>query len=307
MYFIVATRNGYMDVVGLVCSLNPNIAAIEYVLTFHLLYRQLLFRHSSLSSRSPSRLHFGNDGAHPANIMELMDKRYGISEEADYRSNIDKRWYGKDYHKNNVIRTKALIAKYTNKETKRVDPAGWLELIKRSPGLLQNHIAARKDLRERILGERFWRKMDKLKKKDESSLKNIDTFVRAIEQENPGILVTAAGREFFNVDHYNFGPVPPQIDEDEELNAKLEAIERQVKQNLYGNEDMEVEQEDRLFPKGQGAAQSVPEQVPEQVPEEMLTPIKKPRVDAAARAERSAKYKFQKSQRVTVERGKGKQ
>ena len=93
------------------------------------------------------------------------------------------------------------------------------------------------------------------------------------------------------------------------MNAKLAAIEKEVKQNLYGNADMEVEQEDRLFLIGQGAQSvSVPEpvHVPEPVPEEMLT-IKKPRVDAAARAERSAKYKFQKSQRVTVERGKGKQ
>ena len=29
--------------VGLICSLNPNTAAIEYVLTFHLLYRHLLY------------------------------------------------------------------------------------------------------------------------------------------------------------------------------------------------------------------------------------------------------------------------
>ena len=32
-------------VVGLICSLNPNTAAIEYVLTFHLLYRHLLYHH----------------------------------------------------------------------------------------------------------------------------------------------------------------------------------------------------------------------------------------------------------------------
>ena len=36
--------------VGLICSLNPNTAAIEHVLTFtflfnHLLYRHLLYRH----------------------------------------------------------------------------------------------------------------------------------------------------------------------------------------------------------------------------------------------------------------------
>ena len=48
------------------------------------------------------RMHFGNEGAHPANVLELMDRRYGISEDRDYHASIDKRWYGKDYHANNL-------------------------------------------------------------------------------------------------------------------------------------------------------------------------------------------------------------
>jgi hypothetical protein len=47
-------------------------------------------------------MHFGNEGAHPANVLELMDRRYGISEDRDYHASIDKRWYGKDYHANNL-------------------------------------------------------------------------------------------------------------------------------------------------------------------------------------------------------------
>ena len=34
-----------INVVGLNLFFDPNTAAIEYVLTFHLLYRQLLYRH----------------------------------------------------------------------------------------------------------------------------------------------------------------------------------------------------------------------------------------------------------------------
>ena len=223
------------------------------------------------------RLHFGNEGAHPANILELMDKRYGISENADYRANIDKRWYGADYHKNNVKRTKAMIQKYVNRDTKRVTPAGWIELVKKSPGLLQNHIAARKDLRRRILGERFWRKMDRLKKTREE-LKNIDAVVRLLETEYPEHLVTEEGRAFFNVEHYNFNAPGGN------------AIE--VKRNLYGDEDMNLEDEVVEHQEVEQPPAAAVVHVDEEVK------VKPPRGDAAARALRAADYQKFKLGRV---------
>jgi hypothetical protein len=190
-------------------------------------------------------MHFGNDGAHPANVLELLDKRYGISEERDYHAQIDKRWYGSDYHKNNLARTKAMVNRYTNQETKRMSPAGWLQLIKKSPGLLQNHISARKALREQILGEKFWKRMDKMKKSSED-LKNIDDFVRILEMQEPGHLVSSEGREFFNVDHYNFNAPAPKEGEDEDENEDEDEDEDDGKQMRSAQERASEEVAEKL-------------------------------------------------------------
>ena len=44
-YLIHFIKKEPFTFVGLICSLNPNTSAIEYVLTFHLLYLHLLYRH----------------------------------------------------------------------------------------------------------------------------------------------------------------------------------------------------------------------------------------------------------------------
>jgi hypothetical protein len=216
------------------------------------------------------RMHFGNEGAHPANVLELMDRRYGISEDRDYHASIDKRWYGKDYHANNLMRTKHLIKKYTDKKTNRVTPAGWVGLLQKSPGLLQNHISARKALREQVIGERFWLKQDRLKR-TQDCLKNIDNLTRTIEQDHPGLLVTSSGREFFNIDHYNFNP-PAEVVAAENMNQEPE---RQANAGDSGiKKDAMVADNVPLPGKPSPVAAATP-----------------PRTDVAARALRQERYK----------------
>jgi nitrate reductase NapE component len=115
------------------CSFSQYLAGLWNLCTLSLPYGLAIWMY---------RMHFGNEGAHPKNVLELLDKRYGISEERDYHAQIDKRWYGNDYHKNNLKRTKNLIQRYTNQQTNLIPPAGWIELIKKSPGLLQNHVSS---------------------------------------------------------------------------------------------------------------------------------------------------------------------
>ena len=278
------------------CSMSQYVVGIWNLCTLSLPHGMAIWMY---------RMHFGNDGAHPANVLELLDKRYGISEERDYHAQIDKRWYGSDYHKNNLARTKAMVNRYTNQETKRMSPAGWLELIKKSPGLLQNHIAARVALRRQVLGEKFWKRMDKMKKKSED-LKNIDGFVRILETEEPGHLVTIEGREFFNVDHYNFNAPTAAAQDDLDLHVAPEDDENDY---MYAVED--DGNGERILPQGQqmSAATAV-----ENVPPKVLNALNAvdkmiERPDAAERKKRAERYTMgrgaEKAKQVHVERGRG--
>ncbi len=153
------------------------------------------------------RMHFGNaPGAEPKAIMDILDRKYGISEERDYHANVAKKWYGDDYHRKNARRTQAMIERYVIRDPTHVGfgmvpPTGWLELVKRSPGILQNHIALQKALRSKIIGESFWRRMEKMKKARPDDLRSIEPFVVRVEEAHPGhLLRTQAARDFFKLD-----------------------------------------------------------------------------------------------------------
>ena len=153
------------------------------------------------------RMHFGNaPGANPKAIMDILDRKYGISEERDYHANVAKKWYGDDYHRKNARRTQAMIERYVIRDPTHagfgmVPPTGWLELVKRSPGILQNHIALQKALRGRIVGESFWRRMEKMKKTRPDDLRSIEPLVVRVEEAHPGhLLRTEAARDFFKLD-----------------------------------------------------------------------------------------------------------
>jgi len=238
------------------------------------------------------RMHFGNEGAHPANVLELMDRRYGISEDRDYHASIDKRWYGKDYHANNLIRTKHLIQKFTDQKTNRVTPVGWVGLLQKSPGLLQNHISARKALRVQVIGERFWKNQDRKKRKHDC-LKNIDNLTRTIEQDHPGLLVTSSGREFFNIDHYNFNP-PAEVVAAENMNQEPEKQQANAGDNA-GEDGMppQAQSGNRLMPSGiKKDAMVADNDVPlPGKPSPVVAAATPPRTDVAARALRQERYK----------------
>ena len=174
------------------------------------------------------RMHFGNSPAHPDEIMEILDRRYGISEERDYHANVAKKWYGDNYHKNNETRTRSMIQRYVKRNPEKPDSfnkitmSGWLELVKRSPGILQTYIAGQLSLRRLVAGERFWRKMDKMKRESPEVFRSIDNFVLRIEEDFPGHLIqTDDAREFFNLD---------------EMMAKKEALRMDIEKNAIEGE-----------------------------------------------------------------------
>ena len=193
------------------------------------------------------------------------------------------------HHANNLTRTKHLIQKYTDKKTNRVTPAGWVGLLQKSPGLLQNHISARKALREQVIGESFWKGMDRLKRKRDC-LKNIDNLTRTIEQDHPGLLVTSSGREFFNIDHYNFNP-PAEVVAAENMNQEPE---RQANAGDNAGEDgmpPQAQSGNRLMPSGIKKDAMVADNVPLPGKPSPVAAATPPRTDVAARALRQERYK----------------
>ena len=153
------------------------------------------------------RMHFGNDAADPDAIMDILDRRYGITEERDFNSNVAKKWYGENYHKNNTTRTRTMIQRYVHKNPEdpdtfnKVTIGGWLELVRRSPAILQTYIAGQISLRKRVVGERFWRRVEKMKRGDPERYRSIDSVVLGVESDHPGhLILTDESRDFFKLD-----------------------------------------------------------------------------------------------------------
>ena len=177
------------------------------------------------------RMHFGNDAAHPDAVMEILDRRYGITEERDFNAHVAKKWYGENYHKNNETRTRTMIQRYVHKNPEDPDTfnkitiGGWVQLVKRSPAILQTYIAGQISLRKRVIGERFWKRVEKMKRGDPERYRSIDAVVLSVESDHPGhLILTDEAREFFKL---------------EELMAQREAMYLEMQQAL--EMEMEIE------------------------------------------------------------------
>ena len=44
----------------------------------------------------------------------------------------------------------------------KITMGGWIQLVKRSPAILQTYIAGQISLRRRVVGERFWKRVEKM-------------------------------------------------------------------------------------------------------------------------------------------------
>jgi hypothetical protein len=127
-------------------------------------------------------------------------------------------------------------------------------------------------------------------------LKNIDGFVRILETEEPGHLVTSEGREFFNVDHYNFNAPTAAAQDDLDLAPKFD-------------ENDAVENGERILPQGQQmSAATAVENVPPKVMNALNAVDKMiERPDAAERKKRAERYMMGRGAEKAkqVERGRG--
>ena len=165
--------------------------------------------------------------------------------------------------------------------------------MQKSPGLLQNHISARKALRVQVIGERFWKNQDRKKRKHDC-LKNIDNLTRTIEQDHPGLLVTSSGREFFNIDHYNFNP-PAEVVAAENMNQEPERQQANAGDNA-GEDGMppQAQSGNRLMPSGikkDAMVVVADNDVPLPGKPSPVAAATPPRTDVAARALRQERYK----------------
>jgi hypothetical protein len=136
--------------------------------------------------------------------------------------------------------------------------------------------------------------MDDMKTKTED-LKNIDTLTRSIEQDFPGVLCTPEGREFFNVDHYNFN-APADVKEIEHGSHNIQEVSETDVVNGHPEVEGEVHS-NRLLPSGikagvmDGDVVMTRKSTTDKPQPASNAPSKKPRADAAARAARAKRYK----------------
>ena len=134
------------------------------------------------------RMEFGDEKASQDDIFEMFDKQYGISEARSHHAATEKAKYGENYHKQQVKKTKAIIANFQDRSDGFIHPNGFVKLIDKMPGMIQHCIAHQMTLRERICGNHFWDRMETARSKD-ADLASIDTFIKAIEILHPGELI----------------------------------------------------------------------------------------------------------------------
>jgi hypothetical protein len=149
------------------------------------------------------RMEFGDERATQADVFEMLDKQYGISEArgtscgagclvlgclvllcsvwttlntflfcvlfvccscTDDQASIAKAKYGANYHKKQVKKTKTHIAAYQDRTDGYIHPNGFVKLIvEKMPGMVEHHISHQMTLRESICNESFWNGIDKKK------------------------------------------------------------------------------------------------------------------------------------------------
>ena len=201
-------------------------------------------------------MHFGNDAADPDAIMDILDRRYGITEERDFNSNVAKKWYGENYHKNNTTRTRTMIQRYVHKNPEdpdtfnKVTIGGWLELVRRSPAILQTYIAGQISLRKRVVGERFWRRVEKMKRGDPERYRSIDSVVLGVESDHPGhLILTDESRDFFKLDELmaNREAMLQEMEIEKEIEAGvgIEEVKRDGGQDLIDSNGKRVQEDHR--------------------------------------------------------------
>ena len=122
-------------------------------------------------------------------------------------------------------------------------------------------------------------------------MKNIDNLTRTIEQDHPGLLVTSSGREFFNIDHYNFNP-PAEVVAAENMNQEPERQQANAGDNA-GEDGTQAQSCNRLMPSGiKKDAMVADNDVPlPGKPSPVVAAATPPRTDVAARTLRQERYK----------------